>query len=100
MGNPDMELTKSQVEKANLADVPLGVIRYEVVITEVRREVTVKAKVWQPVHHRENEGGSEERGVPDYSPETLETREVSSEIFRQTVEDLDIGNVIRVVNNL
>lgn len=87
------DLTQEQIDKADLADVPLGVIRYEVVITEVRREVAVKEKEWKKgIREDDSEGYG-------YTPETLATTEKKREVYRQTVPgDLDLRNVIESIN--
>lgn len=69
---------------------------YKVTITQVRTESTIKGKEWV-------QGAAQTPDEPNkwgYTPQVIEIKDVTREIYSQSVEDLDIEAVVRAVNKI
>jgi hypothetical protein len=85
---------------------------YEITITETRTVVKKVGKEWAILGtkevSRDNEiydmdkagGRTRIEDVHGYTPEIEKSIDEKREIFRQTVEDLDLSAVIRAINSL
>ncbi|KGM50678.1 hypothetical protein [Pseudooceanicola atlanticus] len=67
--------------------------RFRVTIEEMGEEVRTIGKAWE-------KGAGEGPEAYGYTPETQATRQYNRTIYEQTVEELDIGRVVSVVNDL
>lgn len=66
--------------------------RYRITIEEMGQEKTIVGSQWKPMQDTEKGYG--------YTPEVEATRDYSRTIYEQTVEDLEMDEVIRAVNHL
>ena len=67
--------------------------RYEVKIIEFTVEKEIRGKTWE-------QGAGETPQDYGYTPAIEKQVKVEREVFRQSVDDLDIASVIKAVNGL
>lgn len=67
-------------------------MKYKIVITQIDENVPFKDKEYKSL-------GKDENGENQYQYTYFDsTKEVSTDIFDQTIEDLDLGAVIKAIN--
>jgi len=68
--------------------------RYEITISEHTQEKKIRGNEWERGVNKED---PEEYG---YTPEIEKTVDVHREVFKQSVDDLDLPSVIKAINGL
>lgn len=69
--------------------------RYEISITEIAQEETITGREWVRGGVDGKENDDDEWG---YTPQIAEVKAVTRQIYKQNVDELDLGAVIAAVN--
>jgi len=77
-----------------------GSKKFEIKITEIGSEVRTGGKEWEPIKQSTATDGSKGEKEWGYTPEIQKTVTYTREIFKQTVDDLDMSAVVSVVNKI
>ena len=66
--------------------------RYQITITEIGEETCTIGKTWE-------RGAGADAAEYGYTPETQATRQYKRDVYQQTVAELDIAALVKIVNS-
>jgi hypothetical protein len=72
---------------------------YKITITEITTKKVVKGEQWEQIR-TDAEAERDEKDTYGYTPKIEKDVEVSEEVYKQTVDDLELVDVIAAVNKI
>lgn len=77
-----------------------GAVRYTVVVTAIVQTTRLAGKDWATIGQEFKEGSDKPVDIKGYTPEIEKLMAENVEVYKQTVDTLDMPSLVKVINGI